>query len=67
MGLPITLDTVRIADRNACRAFTDSGAATYAVWEQVRAGAHRDGSNHGAQERFRDAPSSTNGFSIPLQ
>ena len=37
MGLPITLDTVRIADRNACRAFTDSGAATYAVWEQVRA------------------------------
>ena len=36
-GLPITLDTIRVADRNACRAFTDSGAATYAVWEQVRA------------------------------
>ena len=36
-GLPITLDTIRVADRSACRAFTDSGAATFAVWEQVRA------------------------------
>ncbi len=36
-GLPITLDTIRVADRNACRTFTDSGAATYTVWEQVRA------------------------------
>jgi hypothetical protein len=39
-GLPITLDTIRVADRNACRAFTDSGAATYAVWEQIRAALH---------------------------
>ncbi len=36
-GLPITLDTIRVADRNVCKAFTDSGAATFAVWEQVRA------------------------------
>ena len=36
-GLPITLDTIKVADRNVCKAFTDSGAATYAVWEQVRA------------------------------
>ena len=35
-GLPIGLDTVRVAGRNACRALADSGAA-YAVWEQVRA------------------------------
>jgi hypothetical protein len=35
-GLPVALDTMRIADRNVCRAFTDSGAATYAVWEQIR-------------------------------
>jgi hypothetical protein len=32
----IALDTVRVNDRSACRAFTDSGAATFAVWEQVR-------------------------------
>jgi len=36
-GLPIALDTMRVVDRNVCRAFTDSGAATYAVWEQIRA------------------------------
>ena len=36
-GLPITLDTIRVADRSSCKAFSDSGAATYAVWEQVRA------------------------------
>jgi len=35
-GLPIGLDTVRVAGRNVCRALADSGAA-YAVWEQVRA------------------------------
>lgn len=35
-GLPISLDTIRVVDRNVCRAFTDSGAATYAVWEQIR-------------------------------
>jgi hypothetical protein len=35
-GVPIALDTIRIVDRNVCRAFTDSGAATYAVWEQIR-------------------------------
>src|SRR5262249_33096363 len=34
-GLPVGLDTVRVAGRNACRALNDSGAA-YAVWEQVR-------------------------------
>ena len=34
--LPIALDTIRVVDRNVCRAFTDSGAATYAVWEQIR-------------------------------
>ena len=36
-GLPIVLDTTRIVDQSVCRAFTDSGAATYAVWEQIRA------------------------------
>lgn len=36
-GLPIALDTMRVVDRSVCRAFTDSGAATYAVFEQVRA------------------------------
>ena len=35
-ALPIALDTIRVVDRNVCRAFTDSGAATYAVWEQIR-------------------------------
>lgn len=35
-GLPIALDTIRVVDRGVCRAFTDSGAATYAVWEQIR-------------------------------
>lgn len=35
-GLPIALDTMRAVDRNVCRAFTDSGAATYTVWEQIR-------------------------------
>ncbi|HEX3865764.1 MAG TPA: carboxypeptidase-like regulatory domain-containing protein [Gemmatimonadaceae bacterium] len=35
-SLPIGLDTMRIASQNVCRAFDDSGAATYAVWEQIR-------------------------------
>lgn len=35
-ALPVALDTVHAIDRNVCRAFTDSGAATYAVWEQIR-------------------------------
>ena len=35
-NLPMLLDTVRVAERNVCRAFTDSGAATFAVWDQVR-------------------------------
>ncbi len=35
-GLPIALDTVRVAGRNACRALHDSGSA-YAVWEQIHA------------------------------
>ncbi|MGE5732901.1 MAG: carboxypeptidase regulatory-like domain-containing protein, partial [Gemmatimonas sp.] len=35
-GLPIALDTIRVVDRSVCRVFTDSGAATYAVWEQIR-------------------------------
>ncbi len=35
-GLPVALDTMRVVDRNVCRTFTDSGAATYAVWEQIR-------------------------------
>jgi len=35
-GLPIALDTIRVVDRSVCRAFTDSGAATYSVWEQIR-------------------------------
>ena len=32
-GLPVALDTMHVVDRNVCRSFTDSGAATYAVWE----------------------------------
>jgi hypothetical protein len=32
----IALDTVRVTDRSSCRAFSDSAAATFAVWEQVR-------------------------------
>ncbi len=35
-NLPLVLDTIRIVDRSICRMFTDSGAATYAVWDQVR-------------------------------
>ncbi|MGH7619384.1 MAG: carboxypeptidase regulatory-like domain-containing protein [Gemmatimonadaceae bacterium] len=35
-GLPIGLDTMRVVDRDVCRAFADSSAATYRAWEQVR-------------------------------
>jgi Carboxypeptidase regulatory-like domain/CarboxypepD_reg-like domain len=34
--LPVGLDTVRVAGRNACRALNDSGEA-FAAWEQIRA------------------------------
>ena len=36
IGLPIGLDTMRVAGRNACRALNDSGAG-FAVWEQIHA------------------------------
>ena len=36
-GAAFSLDTLRVVSRNVCRSFTDSGAATFAVWEQVRA------------------------------
>jgi hypothetical protein len=36
-GVRVVLDTMRVVTNNVCRAFTDSGAATYRVWEQVRA------------------------------
>lgn len=35
-GVTFSLDTVRVMSRNSCRAVADSGAATFAVWEQVR-------------------------------
>ena len=35
-GVVFSLDTVRVVARNSCRAVADSGAATFAVWEQVR-------------------------------
>ncbi len=35
-AVTFSLDTVRVVGRNACRAMADSGAATLAVWEQVR-------------------------------
>jgi hypothetical protein len=35
-AVPVGLDTVRVVDANVCRAFTDSGGATYRVWEQIR-------------------------------
>jgi carboxypeptidase family protein len=34
--LPIALDTIRVVERSVCRAFSDSGAAMFAVWEQIR-------------------------------
>jgi hypothetical protein len=36
-SLPVSLDTVRVATRNSCRASGDTVVATYTVWEQVRA------------------------------
>ena len=35
-GIRFLLDTMRVVSQNVCRAFTDSGAATYAVWDQIR-------------------------------
>ena len=35
-GIRFLLDTLRVVSQNVCRAFTDSGAATYAVWDQIR-------------------------------
>src|SRR6185503_6873317 len=35
-GVRVMLDTMRISDRSVCRAFSDSAAATFAVWEQIR-------------------------------
>jgi len=36
-SVPVLLDTVRVASRNACRSAADSALATHAVWEQARA------------------------------
>ncbi|MDB4914749.1 MAG: hypothetical protein JWM95_2393 [Gemmatimonadetes bacterium] len=35
-GLPFSLDTVKVAGRNACHTVGDSAAALFTVWEQVR-------------------------------
>lgn len=35
-GLPVSLDTIRVAGRNSCQVHPDSAAATFAIWEQVR-------------------------------
>ncbi|MEX2154663.1 MAG: carboxypeptidase regulatory-like domain-containing protein [Gemmatimonadaceae bacterium] len=35
-GVPFLLDTVRVAGRSSCRLNSDSAAATFAIWEQVR-------------------------------
>jgi len=34
-GVPVALDAVRTTGESVCRAFADSAAATFAVWEQV--------------------------------
>jgi hypothetical protein len=36
-NIPLTLDTVRVAGRNACLSRGDTAVATYTMWEQVRA------------------------------
>src|SRR5262245_29972719 len=36
VGVPIQLEAMRIVDRSDCRAFTDSGATVFRLWEQVR-------------------------------
>lgn len=35
-GIAFSLDTLRVVSRGACRAVSDSAAATFTVWEQVR-------------------------------
>jgi hypothetical protein len=35
-GIPFSLDTVRVTERNSCRISSDTVAATFALWEQVR-------------------------------
>jgi hypothetical protein len=35
-GVPISLDTIRVTGRNACRISLDSSAAVFALWEQAR-------------------------------
>jgi hypothetical protein len=35
-NVPFSLDTVRVAGRNPCRAPSDSAAGVFAIWEQVR-------------------------------
>lgn len=37
VDLPVALDTIRVADRKACDVRPDTAAATFAIWEQVRA------------------------------
>ena len=37
VSVPFALDTVRVVSTNACRVRSDTAAATYAIWEQVRA------------------------------
>lgn len=36
-GIPVVLDALRTTAQSVCRAFADSAAATFAVWEQVHA------------------------------
>ena len=36
-SVPVALDGIRVVDRSECRSFSDSAAATFAVWEQIRA------------------------------
>jgi hypothetical protein len=36
-SIPVALDAVRTTAQSVCRAFADSAAATFAVWEQVHA------------------------------
>lgn len=36
-NVPVALEGMRVVDRSECRAFSDSAAATFAVWEQIRA------------------------------
>ncbi|HEX7938399.1 MAG TPA: carboxypeptidase regulatory-like domain-containing protein [Gemmatimonadaceae bacterium] len=35
-AVAVSLDTVRVAGRNSCRAYGDTVVATYAIWEQIR-------------------------------